>query len=354
MKMKDYNELLKKFWAGNATELEKLQLYKLIIEQEETLRTLPNQSLDPIQEEILEANDSQQILANLHDEINSNKRYPITPSRNKVFRLLKPVAAVAAILIAIVLVVKWPFHTRTNSLVKKESNSPEKTISNNGAHIIIAKLADSSQVSIYPGSSISYQDTYNTGGERIIQLKGKASFKVQHNASKPFRVITSQIMTTDLGTVFSIDALQPNIIKVKLEEGSIRVEGIPGSNIAVNRNMQQPGQELNINLVTQQVIAVEPFKNTVAAESTIETGKRTMPAKQRLSFIRTPLTEVFTRLSQREQVAIKFNKDDVEGLTFTGNIEPKDPLDLSLNILCSLNGLSYTKTARGIEITKNK
>ena len=355
MKMKDYNGLLKKFWAGDATELEKLQLYKHIIEQEENGHKTPNQNGNPVgEEEVLDVNDSHQILANLHSAINSTRPYSISHSRNKVFKLLKPAAAVAAILIAIVLVVNWPFHTRTNSLVKKESGSSEKTISNNGSHIMIVKLADSSLVSIYPGSSISYPDTFNTGGERIVQLKGKANFNVQHNASKPFRVITRQIMTTDLGTVFSIDALQPNIIQVKLEEGSIKVEGIPGSNITVNRNMQQPGEELNINLVTRQVIAVEPFKNTIAATNTITTEKRALPAKQRLSFKRTPLAEVFTRLSQREQVTIKFNRVDVEGLTFTGNIEPKDPLDLSLNILCSLNGLSYTKTARGIEITKNK
>lgn len=355
MKMKDYNGLLKKFWAGNATELEKLQLYKHIIEQEENGRTAPDQNLNLIEEnEVLDTNDSQKILASLHSAINSTGPHYNIHSRNKIFRLFKTAAAVAAILVAIVLVVKWPFHTRTNSLVKKETTSSEKTISNNLSHIMMVKLADSSLVSIYPGSSISYQDTFNTGGERIIQLKGKANFKVQHNASKPFRVITSQIMTTDIGTVFSIDALQPNIIKVKLEEGSIKVEGVPGSNMAMNRKMQQPGEELNINLVTRQIIAVEPFKNTVAAANTIATEKRGLPAKQRLSFNRTPLAEVITRLSQREQVTIKFNRVDIEGLTFTGNIEPKDPLDLSLNILCSLNGLSYTKTVRGIEITKNK
>ena len=354
MKMKDYNGLLKKFWAGDATELEKLQLYKLIIEQEANGRTSPDQNLNPIGEKILEANDSQQILANLHAVINSTKPHAIIDSRKKIVRLFRSAAAVAAILVAIVLIVKWPFHTSKNSLVKKETNSLEKTVSNNGSHIIIAKLADSSLVSIYPGSSISYPNTFNTSGERIVQLKGKASFKVQHNAGKPFRVITSQIMTTDLGTLFSIDALQPNIIKVKLEEGSIKVEGVAGSNMAVNRNMQQPGEELNINLVTRQVISVQPFRNTVAAANTISTEKRALPAKQRLSFKRTPLEDVFTRLSQREQVTIKFNGVDVEGLTFTGNIEPKDPLELSLNILCNLNGLSYTKTARGIVITKIK
>ena len=356
MKMKEYNRLLQKFWAGTATELEKLQLYKLILEQEENgHRSSPSQHLYAIEvDAVLDTHDSHTILAGLHTAINSTEPQYKLHAPGKIFRLFKMAAAVAAVLVAIVLVVKWPFHTRTNRLVKRAAGSSEKTILNNGSHIMLVKLADSSLVSIYPNSSISYQDTFNTGGQRIVQLKGKASFTVQHNASKPFRVITGQIMTTDAGTIFSIDALQPNIIKVKLEEGSIKVEGVPGSKIAVSRSMQQPGQELNINLVTKQIIAVEPFKNTVAAGNATATEKHTLPAKQRLSFNRTPLDEVFTRLSQREQVTITFNPVDVEGLTFTGNIEPKDPLELSLNILCSLNGLSYTKTARGIEVTKNQ
>jgi ferric-dicitrate binding protein FerR (iron transport regulator) len=353
--MEDHKELLKKFWAGNATEPEKLQLYKLIIEQEEKLCNSPNQNVHEIGEDVmLDPGSSQKILATLHKEINSLKPHAVIHSRSKLYRILKPVAVAAAILAAIFLAMKWPFQPSSNSVVKQEAISPEKTISNNGSHILVAKLADSSLVSIYPGSSISYHNAFNTGNERLVQLKGKASFKVQHNASKPFRVIAGQVMTTDIGTAFCIDALQADIVKVKLIEGIIRVEALPAGNLAMNRKMQQPGQELNINLVTSEITTVEPFKNAAAAEKAVSQGREAMRAKQRLSFNRTALAEVFTRLSQREQVTIKFNRKDVDGLTFTGNIEPKDPLDLSLNVLCGLNGLSYTKTARGIAITKNK
>jgi hypothetical protein len=118
--------------------------------------------------------------------------------------------------------------------------------------------------------------------------------------------------------------------------------------------MKQPGEALSINLATRDVTFVEPFKNATATEKAVTPVRRALPAKQLLSFKRTPLSEVFTRLAQREQVLINFNRKELEGLTFTGIIEPKDPLELSLNVLCGLNGLSYTKTQRGIEITKNK
>jgi len=346
MKMKDYKELLKKFWAGDATEPEKLQLYKHIIQQEEEFRAAPEEDV------VLEPADSRRILEALHKEI--HKEGP----RNRIFKIVRSMSAVAAAVITIILVVKWAFPTSTKSQVDRRAMASETTISNTLSHIMMVKLGDSSLVGIYPGSSISYPDSFNTGGERIVQLRGKASFKVQHNANKPFRVIAMQIMTTDIGTEFCIDALQPNVIKVILKEGSVRVEGLPVSNIAMNRKMQRPGEQLNINLATREITSVEPFKNSAAgenaAQNSVAAAKHAIRVKARLSFSRTPLAEVFARLAQREQVKIQFDKTDMDGLTFTGNIEPKDPLDLSLNILCGLNGLSYTKTEHGIAITKNK
>lgn len=351
--MKDYKELLKKFWAGNATELEKLQLHKLIVEQEVNAHVSPVQNSDYTEEELLEPEEAQKILTGLHQEINSRERSYRIPSRSKIVKLLKPVAAVAAVLIAVLLVVLWPFHKTNNRVAKTEAILADKIITNNQSSILLVTLTDSSVVSIYPGSSISYKEAFNTGTERLIHLKGKADFKVQHNDSKPFRVIAEQIMTTDIGTVFSIDALQPDIVKVILKEGSVQVEALPGSNIAMNRKMQQPGEELKINLATSEVVAFEPLKKT-DVEKAMPVRKNSIPAKQQLTFNRTPLAEVFAQLAQREKVTINFNGIDVEGLTFTGKIEPKDPLELSLDVICGLNGLSYTNKQGVIDITKSK
>ena len=347
MMANDYNDLLKKFWAGDATGPEKLQLYRLIIEQEEGLRVLPDEDLNEIGEN-LSSEDSQRILEALHKEM-----HPATPSRNRTVKLFRWAAAVAAVLIT-VLVGRWALqrHVSDKIIAATASIPSARTIYNNQSAIMTVKLADSSLVNIYPGSSISYSDSFNTGSERLIQLKGKANFKIRHNASKPFQVVALQIKTTDIGTEFLIDAEQSNIVKLKLKEGSIRVETLPNSNMVMVRKMQRPGEELNINLDTRQITSAEPFRNPVPEGA--PAVRRAAPMKTRLSFNKTPLTEVFAKLAQREQVKISFDKTVVEGLTFTGNIEPKDPLPLSLNILCGLNGLEYTTTENGITITKKK
>jgi len=346
----DYNDLLKKFWAGDATGPEKLQLYKLIVDQEERLHISP----DPLPVEIeedLSPEESQRILEALHKEMSAT---PFTPSRrSRTVTLFRSAAAIAAVLITI-LVVRWALQRRTPERSVIASFTSQRTISNSQSAVMTVQLADSSLVSIYPGSSISYPDSFNTGSERLVQLKGKANFKVQHNAAKPFQVVAMQIKTTDIGTEFSIDAQQSNIVKLKLKEGSIRVEALPNSNMVMVRKMQHPGEELNINLATKEITAAEPFGGDAPEEAPVHAARRITPPKTRLSFNKTPLAEVFAKLSRREQVKINFDKAVVEGLTFTGNIEPKDPLQLSLNILCGLNGLSYTTTDNGIVITKSK
>jgi ferric-dicitrate binding protein FerR (iron transport regulator) len=349
MMANDYNDLLKKFWAGNATGPEKLQLYKHIMEQEEGLRVLPDLDGNEIGDN-LTPEDSQRILEALHQEMK-----PATPSRGKTVRLFRWAAAVAAVLVSI-LVARWALQKQApeRTANRVAAVSSERTIYNNQSAVMQVQLADSSLVSIYPGSSISYADSFNTGSERLIQLKGKANFKVQHNAFKPFQVVARQIKTTDIGTEFLIDAQQSNIVKVKLTAGSIRVETLPNSNMAMVRKMQRPGEELNINLATREITAAEPFRSPAPEEAPASAARHITPMKTRLSFNKTPLAEVFAKLARREQVKISFDRTVVDGLTFTGNIEPKDPLPLSLNILCGLNGLEYTTTENGIIITKKK
>ncbi len=49
--MKDYKVLLEKFWNGSASATEKLQLYKLMIEEEDAIRRALQQDFEQVNEQ---------------------------------------------------------------------------------------------------------------------------------------------------------------------------------------------------------------------------------------------------------------------------------------------------------------
>lgn len=350
--MNDYNLLLRKFWAGNATGAEKLQLYKLMMEQEAKMQAAPHQSLYTEEETaaMLAPEESERILQALHKEMDAAAVPPATAPRLKVWKLVSSVAAAAAIIVA-VWVNRHVLLPATPSQTEKTVSSLVKTITNHQQQLMTVLLDDSSLVRIYPESSISYNHAFATGSERVVQLTGKADFKVRHRASQPFQVIARQIKTTDIGTEFCMDAQQPALVTVKLKEGIVKVEALQGSHLSLNKLLQHAGEQVSINLTTHEVTMTAPAG---AAASTSIAGHTINTLKARLRFNKTPLAEVFEKLASQQQTRIRFDKTAVEGLTFTGTIEPGDALELSLDILCSLNGLTYTKTEHGIAITKSK
>ena len=87
-------------------------------------------------------------------------------------------------------------------------------------------LADGTEVSLDAGSELSFPVAFS-GSERIVKLKGRAYFKVRHNAGQPFVVKVKDLSVRDLGTEFNIDAYaEEPTIKTTLFEGSVKVNGI--------------------------------------------------------------------------------------------------------------------------------
>jgi len=87
-------------------------------------------------------------------------------------------------------------------------------------------LADGTEVSLDAGSELSFPVAFN-GNERNVKLKGRAYFKVMHNAKQPFVVKVKDLSIRDLGTEFNIDAYPDEpTIRTTLFEGSVKVNGI--------------------------------------------------------------------------------------------------------------------------------
>lgn len=84
-------------------------------------------------------------------------------------------------------------------------------------------LPDGSDVTLFPGSRISYSNMYNKDS-REIRLEGRGYFNIAAVADKPFSVITGKYITQVLGTSFEInDQPESKKIVVMLVSGKVRL-----------------------------------------------------------------------------------------------------------------------------------
>lgn len=82
-------------------------------------------------------------------------------------------------------------------------------------------LDDGSTVALAPDTAIAI--AYDDRERRIDLLAGEAFFIVGHDQTRPFRVWTGQVRTTDIGTAFSVRRAEDGVM-VAVQQGSVRVD----------------------------------------------------------------------------------------------------------------------------------
>ncbi len=96
-------------------------------------------------------------------------------------------------------------------------------------------LSDGSKVCLNAGSTLAFPASFDGLSKREVYLTGEAYFDVLVDAAKPFRVITSVLNFTVLGTTFNINVMHEGqkVVSV-LESGSLLVKErslLPGSKV---------------------------------------------------------------------------------------------------------------------------
>ena len=122
--------------------------------------------------------------------------------------------AAAAVLLVAAMVGLFQYSFFTNEITYQEvlTEKGEKTS---------VKLSDGSLVMLNAESSIRIPSNYGSES-RTLYLSGEGFFEVEHNAGKPFRVHSGDVLTEDLGTKFNIRAYADEAdIEVVVAEGEV-------------------------------------------------------------------------------------------------------------------------------------
>jgi transmembrane sensor len=172
------------------------------------------------------------------------------------------------------------------------------------------QLADGSLVTLYAGSTLTYE-TGRTSGRREAYLTGQAFFKVAKNPARPFLVYTDKLVTTVLGTSFLVTAYTNQKSRVAVREGRVSVQAREGAELGATP--MHPAATGVLLLPNQQVTYATGKKRL--AKALVE---KPMPlTSQLLSFKNEPVIEVLAALENVYGVNIVYDPLRLRNCTIT-------------------------------------
>lgn len=157
-------------------------------------------------------------------------------------RFVLKTAAVIVFLSAAAFVVNFIVNTNDSS-VKGVANVNYISKQAEPGIKLTVQLPDGSKIKLNSGSKLIYPDTF-TDNKREVQLIGEAYFDIARDENRPFSIKTDDLVTTVLGTKFTINAYYRDHIQVSLISGSVQVDNFSGNNTnPINSLLLVPGEK---------------------------------------------------------------------------------------------------------------
>lgn len=225
-------------------------------------------------------------------------------------------AAIAASIILLVSYIHYYFNGKS-----KINNQIYSYSAMSGKSKLI--LPDSSIVWLNTGSTINYAGTFPDN--RLVNLRGEASFNVAKDKEHPFVVLASGVKIKVYGTYFNINSYEDaQNITVALNKGIVSIV------LNENESFLRPGEIAVINR--------KDYSLTIAkADTEFETSW----AKETISFEGKSLGYICKYLEKWYNVRIDVDANMAENQFYTFTIKD-DPLEVILRIMSKINPIVYS------------
>lgn len=200
-------------------------------------------------------------------------------------------------------------------------------------------LPDNTIVWLNSGSQLTYPVRFDKN-LREVYLQGEALFEVNHNAAKPFYVLTRKMDVKVLGTVFNLSAYDnDSLVSTVLVKGSVELRhrsAIPG---LTKTEKMVPGMQ-----------AVYRADANIVVQKQVDTRQYTSWKDGYLIFENSSLGDIATKLERYYNVRIQFEKQEMKNDTFSGNLDlGESALDV-LKIITAITGADVVNDGNVIRI----
>ena len=202
----------------------------------------------------------------------------------------------------------------------------------------VVSLPDGSQVELNSGSVIQFNRLFGFTN-RNISLNGEAFFDVVPDET-PFKVTSNGTATEVLGTRFNVRSWSDhpqNETLVAVEEGAVRFYAVTNISTAV---------QLREETQSRWQAGLDSPVDPESADLERVTGWR----DRKFIFYEESLQQIFREVERRFDLNIDLENREVADDTLTGYYgEISDPESL-LDDICTVAGLSYSRTANGFRV----
>lgn len=286
--------------------------------------------------------------------------------RKTVIRKMVLTTAVAASLLTVIL---WPASLSKSRRPEAKGLAATKTtkqealwqkLVNTSDKDSVFNLPDGSTIFLSPNSELAYR---LTPASRELALNGKATFTAAKDEARPFSVFSGDIVTTALGTTFSISAFPgESSITIRLHEGKVVVRSVDSiRNKLAKVFYLVPGNELVYD--KHRVTARLGRFGTNVAVRTKKNPAQDQPVTDSLSidpnemgswymFNNQSLDQIFDQLQEMFGTKIIYPKTAVMNKYFIGKFDKSDSLINILRKITLLNELKLTKKDNMFIISK--
>lgn len=323
-------ELLEKYYNGNCSEKEKLEVEEYLIGGDirlfdEHTKILWEKAHNQIPESVS---------SRLKDKLNKN--IGLDDNKIRTINLWRNIQKIAASVVIIGLMGIAFWKVRENGQV--EPKATWTFTINDSDQIKMIKMPDGTSIWLNKGARLAYNNHFNQDF-REVRLTGEAYFDVAHNPEKPFMVQTDKLTTTVLGTAFNIEAYP--------EESQIKIELVRGK-VQVNK-----GKDPKYVLAPGEMLSYDKTNDNTSVE-TMQVKNAGMWTKGKLAFQQVPLLDALKRLEKNYHITIIYKGGKHEEITnITGVYEQSRPEDILQTIVFAAN-LKVKKTNQSTYIISNK
>jgi len=333
-----YNDLIVKYFSGEANEQEMAELNLWLEESPENLKLFTDyrKSWEVLEQlsvyRKLDVNDEWKVFektikgAEADSTITSPLQVEYRASRTK--KLVVRFAAIAAILLMLcvsgVIIYRYAATTETITLVATTGNSE-------------GLLPDGSHVTLAPGSSLAYPEKF-TKEARIVKFQGEGFFEVSRHPDQPFFIEAGDNVRIEvLGTSFYVNTCNSDsMVEVILTTGKLAVYRKDQPD---QKTILAPGEKV---IISDKQPRVEKSVNTDVNYMAWKSGK--------LVFEETPLKEVVRLLNKVYRTDVILEQPEIGNCLITATFENQSA-DAVLHVIEETLSLTITRNEKQVKIS---
>jgi transmembrane sensor len=238
--------------------------------------------------------------------------------------------AAAAVLVIAVSARWWVLSIEPvpQQLITRQEQKPESVIFTGKQFV---HLPDGSSVLLNEGSELSYSRSF---GDKVreVTLTGEGYFDVQHDQSKPFKVLTGKVTTTVLGTIFNVKAYAgEQEIEVTVTRGRVQV-----GNDERTFGIVTPNQQMAVNTATNDFVRTDLEAETAEAWQS-----------RYLILDDVSMEEAAKIISKKYKVEITLANDDLKMCRISATFLDGEDLDQVLAVVSGVVQATYTRQPEG-------